>query len=134
PGAEVCDGVDNDCDGQTDNAVTDGWLSQACCPTGVASDCANSGGATRCQSGAYACSGGAKVCSGAVVKSAEVCDQVDNDCDGAVDDVAGLGAACTGSGISTKGICKASYACTASSGTGPNGLTCVQTTGPSLEL
>ncbi|MCC6336188.1 MAG: putative metal-binding motif-containing protein [Myxococcales bacterium] len=69
--AETCNTLDDDCDGQVDEAGA------GLCPaTGQA-----------CTSGACQCPGGQSVCNGACVAlSAEVCDGVDNDCDGQVDE------------------------------------------------
>src|SRR5204863_478502 len=100
PTAETCDGVDNDCNGQVDDAITDPWAGQACCPTGNLGDCRNSGGACasgcpgqqlancvgQCRAGVLACLNGARVCSGSVGPTTETCDGIDNDCNGQVDD------------------------------------------------
>ena len=73
PVAELCDGADNDCDGNTDEGIAP-----------VRSDC----GAGACAAhGEVACVGGELVDScepGA--PGAEVCDAFDNDCDGAIDE------------------------------------------------
>jgi hypothetical protein len=79
---ELCDGVDNDCDGQVDEGAQG---------AGVA--CGDGPGV--CAPGATACRGGELVCEGVQVGVPEVCDGEDNDCDGAVDEeVAGVGEAC----------------------------------------
>jgi putative metal-binding protein len=130
---ELCNGFDDDCDGQTDEAVTDAWLEQACCGTGNVADCTNTGTGTRCRTGAQVCSGGGAVCVGAVAKAAETCNGVDDDCNGAVDDIAGAGTACTAGGVNTTGACTAAYTCNGAPGPGPYGLTCSQIVGPMSE-
>jgi hypothetical protein len=73
PSAEVCDGIDNDCDGTVDDGAA-----------GVGVACGSS--VPPCSPGVTACVNGALVCSGGVQPQAEVCDGVDNDCNGVVDD------------------------------------------------
>ena len=86
PGAtETCDGVDNDCDGTIDNGVTSVWYadtdgdgygdaasSQVACegPEGFVTD------STDCDDGSGSVHPGLD----------EVCDELDNDCDGTVDE------------------------------------------------
>lgn len=73
PAAEVCDGVDDDCDG----AVDEGTDPATPCETGESGVCA---------AGALACVDGAELCVAVVEVTAESCDGVDDDCDGAVDE------------------------------------------------
>jgi hypothetical protein len=70
---EVCDGQDNDCDGQTDES----FPSQG-------SDC-STGRRGICATGQRSCVEGNEVCLGSSPQ-VEVCDNQDNDCDGSVDE------------------------------------------------
>ncbi len=91
PSTELCDGLDNDCDGFVDDKVPDGFghvTGDACCPS--AGKC----GVGVCTYGAYACAGSQVVCDGAILPSPELCDGLDNDCNGTVDDVPGKGIPC----------------------------------------
>ncbi|MFZ4735781.1 MAG: MopE-related protein [Bradymonadia bacterium] len=80
---EVCNGRDDDCDGRSDEA--DPMLGGACVTDGVGV----------CSNGGLICRGGALVCEERIAPSVEVCNGLDDDCDGAVDqgDVGG-GLAC----------------------------------------
>jgi MYXO-CTERM domain-containing protein len=92
-------------------------------------------GKWQCAHSAGPCSPGARACVGSVAKSPEVCDLVDDDCNGQVDDVPGLGTPCTGAGILTMGTCKAVLECPATaSPTNPLPPVCVQTVGPMPEV
>ncbi|MEM4321870.1 MAG: LamG-like jellyroll fold domain-containing protein, partial [Candidatus Woesearchaeota archaeon] len=70
PRVEICNGLDDDCDGQADEG-----LSGAPCGSDVG----------ECVSGTFSCSGGVGSCVGEVGPSPEVCDGLDNNCDGQVD-------------------------------------------------
>ncbi len=130
---ELCNGLDDDCNSKVDDSPTDPWVGTPCCTTGNNADCTNIGGSTQCQFGSFQCVSGGKSCAGGDAKSPEVCDGVDNDCNGIIDDVPGLGAAC-GNNV---GACRGVYVCIpalAGSATGPNGLTCDQLVSPSPEV
>ena len=84
PSTEVCDGVDNDCNGAIDDSPTDPDLGTQCgapCPGGSLANCVGA-----CRPGTLSCQGGAKVCVGGQGPTTEVCDGVDNDCNGQVDE------------------------------------------------
>jgi hypothetical protein len=73
PQAEVCDGADNDCDGQIDEDFP---------RRGV--PCGNNIGAC---AGVTLCEGGAEVCFQVQAPAEELCDGLDNDCDGQTDEL-----------------------------------------------
>ena len=77
-GPEVCDGWDNDCDGLIDELLDEEGLP---CETGWLGVCEL--GVLRCFDGEWACVP-------AHEPTPEVCDSLDNDCDGAVDEEQGL--------------------------------------------
>jgi hypothetical protein len=98
-GVEVCDGVDNDCDGKTDEvedvSVNDDWWHDDCNAPPAGHD------HPPCKAGQYVCKNGAKFCDGAVAPLPEVCDLKDTDCDGVADTLA----ACPGTNACVQGVC-----------------------------
>ncbi|MEP7125925.1 MAG: putative metal-binding motif-containing protein, partial [Byssovorax sp.] len=74
PTTETCNGLDDDCNGVVDNGNPGGGIA---CSTGQLGVC--SAGTTACVSGATACSRN-------VSPTAEVCDGLDNNCNGPADD------------------------------------------------
>jgi hypothetical protein len=76
PGAtELCNGKDDDCNGQIDDNVT----------VGVGAACADAG-LGECNAGTTACVGGAVVCRPTKMPSKDLCDGLDNNCNGTVDE------------------------------------------------
>ena len=93
-GPEVCDGRDNDCNGQVDDGNPGGG---AACESGLLGNCA---------AGEIRCLGGALVCDAINDPRAELCNGVDDDCDGAVDDQPeGAGVPCDGG----NGLCENAF-------------------------
>ncbi|MBW2525133.1 MAG: hypothetical protein JRI23_13200 [Deltaproteobacteria bacterium] len=74
PSVEVCDGKDNNCDGNVDEGNPDGGNACVTSQPGV------------CAQGIYVCTAGNLECAPAQPPSSEVCDGLDNNCDGTVDE------------------------------------------------
>ncbi|MCB9638703.1 MAG: hypothetical protein H6727_07330 [Myxococcales bacterium] len=74
PSNEVCNGKDDDCDGQVDDAVSD-----------VGKECNVPGKSGPCQKGITECVSGKLQCKQTVQPKVEDCNGVDDDCDGKID-------------------------------------------------
>ncbi|MDD5307806.1 MAG: MopE-related protein, partial [Deltaproteobacteria bacterium] len=119
----TCDDKDNNCDGQTDEGI------RQPCGGGTHGD-PNAG---QCQQGWQYCnpSGtGWGSCQGAIGESAEVCDNIDNDCDTQIDEGLSTGADCGGAttGNQDEGACQHGHIVCAG-----GILSCNGSTGPGIE-
>jgi hypothetical protein len=113
PSAEVCDGIDNDCNGQVD----DGIGGQAC----------NTGLPGICGFGATVCSGGTLSCAQTNLPQPEVCDGLDNNCNGVADEGNPGGGLLCSTGL--PGVCAAGVTiCSLGA------IKCVQSNLPSAEI
>jgi Putative metal-binding motif len=113
PIAEVCNAVDDDCDGRTDEGDPGGGGS-----------CGNTAGT--CSAGTLHCVAGGLVCQGGVGPSTESCNNQDDDCDGRIDEGnPGGGAQC---GTTDQGECAYGMQRCVS-----GGLTCYGAVGPQAE-
>ena len=111
PTPEACNGVDDDCDGMTDESTMASPL------PGVGLRCGETN-VGACEFGTVACVSGGLACGGAYVgPAAETCNGVDDDCDGTVDDSPAPPGATPPSCAETRGVCAGrTPACTGATG------------------
>ncbi|MBW2736114.1 MAG: hypothetical protein JRH20_27325, partial [Deltaproteobacteria bacterium] len=117
PQPEVCNGRDDDCDGDTDEDLV-----TVICGTDVG----------ECQPGTTACVAGVLLCEGGQGPTAELCNAMDDDCDGVVD---GLARSCYpfANGCDAEGVCEGRCKPGAEVCTAGSWQSCVGAIGPDVE-
>ncbi len=123
---EACNGADDNCNGTIDENVIAPSPTQVCgvAPNASAAEC-TSGVTVKCQAGAWACTFPAGVCNPTCAGATEICDSLDNNCNGLLNEnVANYGKACAsddGKAPPGDGACRTTgtYQCN-----GPNATLC----------
>jgi alpha-tubulin suppressor-like RCC1 family protein len=118
----LCDGLDNDCNGTTDP--------DCACINGETQNCGTDVG--QCSSGQQECSGGTwSTCVGETESVTEICDGLDNDCDGDTDEglLTTYYVDSDNDGYGSANTTNVVEACNQPTGYAPNALDCNDNTG-----